>query len=120
MPKGQEKRSAKEVREARAEYVVEPRIAAYPVYGTTRLSAKNQITLPVAYVRDMGLKPGDEITAWLEQGQIVLERKLEGKELLDSLEGSMKHGEWATKEGVDEWLRRERESWGRPWDEKNS
>ena len=32
----------------------------------------------------------------------------------------MKSGAWSSKEGVDEWLRGERESWEREWDEQTS
>jgi bifunctional DNA-binding transcriptional regulator/antitoxin component of YhaV-PrlF toxin-antitoxin module len=107
--------------EAAVAYNAEPPLRmVYPVLGTTRLSTKNQITLPVAYVRDLGLKPGDEVNVWLEKSHIVVERKLHGKELLDSLQGALKYEEWSTKEKVDEWLRAEREGWDREWDTASS
>ena len=100
--------------EAAVAYIAEPPLRmVYPVLGTTRLSAKNQITLPVAYVRDLGLKPGDEVNVWLEKGHIVVERKLHGKELLDSLQGSIKSGEWSTPEGTLKWLKDIRDEWDR-------
>jgi bifunctional DNA-binding transcriptional regulator/antitoxin component of YhaV-PrlF toxin-antitoxin module len=101
-----------ELHEAKLEYLADER-PLYPVLGYTKLSAKNQITLPVAYVRDLGLNPGDEVVVWLEKGQIVLEKRLHGKELLDSLQGSVKSGEWSTREGTLAWIKNIREEWDR-------
>lgn len=92
------------VEEAKLEYRAETP-PMYPVFGTTKLSSKNQITLPVAYVRDLGLQPGDELIVWLEKGHIVLEKRLFGKELLDYLQGSIKSDAWGSKEKIDKWVR---------------
>jgi AbrB family looped-hinge helix DNA binding protein len=106
-PGASEKPDAK-VGEAKLEYVGERR-PVYPSFTFTKLSSKNQITLPVAYVRDLGLKSGDEVVVWLEKGHITLERRLYGKELLDSLQGSMRDPDLKTKEDVDAWVRALRE-----------
>jgi bifunctional DNA-binding transcriptional regulator/antitoxin component of YhaV-PrlF toxin-antitoxin module len=43
--------------------------------GRTRLSAKNQATIPVAALRQAGLKPGDELQVEaVAAGRIVLSR----------------------------------------------
>ena len=41
--------------------------------GYTRLSRKNQVTLPVDVVAAVGLRPGDELRVEAEDGHIVLE-----------------------------------------------
>lgn len=110
------KKDEPKVEEARVAYGAEPdesRIWYFPQYGNSRLSSKNQLTLPVAFVRHLGLKAGDELNVWLEKDHVVIERRLHGKELLDSLQGSMKGGEWSTPEGVDKWLKDIRDEWER-------
>jgi len=117
------KKEQHKVQEAAVAYVVaQPPEGAggYPVYAATRLSTKNQLTLPVAMSRELGLKAGDKVSLWLERGHIVIEKKLHGEELLDSLQGALKGEEWSTKEKADEWLRKEREGWEREWDEESS
>ena len=101
------------VGEAVLAYDAQGTTQAYPAYATTRLSAKNQLTLPVTMVRDLGLTPGDELNIWLEKDHIIIEKRLLGKALLDSLQGSMKGGEWSTAEGVQAWLRNVRDEWDR-------
>jgi bifunctional DNA-binding transcriptional regulator/antitoxin component of YhaV-PrlF toxin-antitoxin module len=107
------------VEEARVPYMVSPLQPPSVIeMATTRLSSKNQITLPVAMVRMLGLRPGDEVdlTAW--QDAIRVERHLDGEDLLTDLEGSMAHvPEWSTKEKIDEYIRNERDSWNREWDQ---
>ena len=44
--------------------------------GYTRLSAKNQVTIPVAVLEQAGLRPGDELKVETEDGKIVLEPAL--------------------------------------------
>ena len=41
--------------------------------GYTRLSSKNQVTLPVAVLARLGLKPGDELRVDEVDGRVVLE-----------------------------------------------
>ncbi len=106
------KNEENKVREAKLEYTADRR-PLYPEMAFTKLSSKNQITLPVAYVRDLGLKPGDEVVLWLDKDHITVERRLYGKELLDSLQGSMKSGEWSTREGTLAWIKNIRDEWER-------
>ena len=44
--------------------------------GYTRLSSKNQITLPADVVSEAGLRPGDELKVARVNGKIVLEPAL--------------------------------------------
>jgi bifunctional DNA-binding transcriptional regulator/antitoxin component of YhaV-PrlF toxin-antitoxin module len=79
----------------------------------TRLSSKNQITLPVAMVRQLGLQPGDELDLTVVGEAIRVERRPKTpQEWVDRLAGSMSHvPEWQTDEDIDAYVRRERESW---------
>ncbi|MEJ7793125.1 MAG: AbrB/MazE/SpoVT family DNA-binding domain-containing protein [Gaiellaceae bacterium] len=43
--------------------------------GYTRLSSKNQVTIPLEVVRAAGASPGDEFKVVQEDGKIVLERE---------------------------------------------
>lgn len=83
--------------------------------GTTRLSAKNQITLPAGICRELGLRPGDEIDLLALAGRITLERRPRTpEEWAGRLAGAMDHmPEWTTDEGIDAWIRGEREGWER-------
>ena len=107
----------KQVGEVKVAYdPVPPRVSVIES-AVTRLSSKNQITLPVAMVRMLGLKPGDEISLLAMDGSIYLEKRLEGQANLDRLRGSMAaYPEWSSKEAIDEYIRGERDSWKRPWD----
>jgi AbrB family looped-hinge helix DNA binding protein len=55
--------------------------------GRTRISAKNQVTLPVAAMRAAGLRPGDELRVESDGGgRIVLVRE---RDPLEDLIGDM-------------------------------
>jgi AbrB family looped-hinge helix DNA binding protein len=86
-----------------------------PMSGITRLSAKNQITLPASIVRQLGMRPGDEIDLLALEGKITLERRPRTpEEWADRLAGAMDDvSEWATDEGTDAWIRTERQGWER-------
>jgi len=86
--------------------------------ATAKLSSKRQITLPAAMVRALGLKPGDELMLIAMDNAIWMERRPQtSKQWHDRLYGSMAHvPEWRTKEDIDAWIRRERDSWDRDWD----
>jgi AbrB family looped-hinge helix DNA binding protein len=101
-------------------------VAAYMAYnatdqdetahqGTTRLSSKNQITLPAAMVRLVGLRPGDELDVREVDGAILLERRPRTpEEWADRLQGTLAGApEWGTKDKIDAWVRRERDGWDR-------
>lgn len=108
-----------ELNDARVAYRVEPQDEEEELRGTTRLSGKNQLTLPVAMVRTLGWRAGDEVDLMIDGEEIWLRRRLQGAPLLDRLEGALRHvPEWQTREGVDAWVRGERDSWDREWDSK--
>lgn len=44
--------------------------------GYTRLSRKNQVTIPVAVLAQVGVNPGDELRVDVDGGRIVLEPAL--------------------------------------------
>jgi antitoxin component of MazEF toxin-antitoxin module len=106
-------RSWRRVAEIGAPYLVmgdeDPSVAR----GVTRLSSKNQITLPVAMVRRLGLTPGDELDLTVVGDAIRVERRPRtAQEWVDRLAGSMSHvPEWQTDEDIDAYVRRERDSW---------
>ncbi len=78
--------------------------------GHTRLSAKNQVTLPVAALAAAGLRPGDELRVEADgAGRIVLSRE---DDVIEKYAGSMTG---AFGPGYLEKLRAE---WDRPWDRK--
>lgn len=46
------------------------------VRGHTRVSKKNQVTIPVAALREAGFEPGDELEVTSQgSGRVLLERK---------------------------------------------
>ena len=98
-------------------YRAEPQEDTDELRGTTRLSGKNQLTLPVAMVRTLGWSAGDEVDLMIDGEEIWLRRRLQGRPLLDKLEGALSHvQEWQTDEGIQAWVRGERDSWDREWD----
>ncbi len=105
------------VAEARLAYLVndEPELVQYV---TTKLSTKNQITLPVAMARSLGLAAGDEVDLKLEGDMIQIERRPKTpQEWIQRLRGTMAHvPEWQSKDQIDAWTRAERENWEREWD----
>jgi bifunctional DNA-binding transcriptional regulator/antitoxin component of YhaV-PrlF toxin-antitoxin module len=55
----------------------------------TRLSSKNQVTIPVEAVRRAGLRPGMELRVEVdEQGRVVISEPTE-VDLIDELSGSL-------------------------------
>lgn len=77
--------------------------------GFTRLSSKRQVTLPIAVVEELNLKPGDEFSVGTEAGRVVLARE-EGvatrrRRALSEFAGSMP-GVWKPGE-----LERLRDEW---------
>lgn len=105
------------IADAAVAYRVDTEDEADALHGTTRLSGKNQITLPVAMVRALGWKAGDEMDLLIDGGEIWLRRRLQGNALLDRLQGGLRDvPEWQTQERIDGWVRGERDSWDREWD----
>ncbi|HVA25439.1 MAG TPA: AbrB/MazE/SpoVT family DNA-binding domain-containing protein [Chloroflexota bacterium] len=56
--------------------------------GYTRISKKNQITVPAEALKEAGLHPGDVLrVARHAPGELVLERELSTEEILDKYAG---------------------------------
>ena len=82
---------------------------------TVTVSSKNQITIPVAILREVGINPGDRMAAAVIDGDIVLMREPEN--WVQYLQGSMKGVYGGTRESIDRYVRGERESWYEPQSE---
>jgi len=106
------------LREARAEYRMGERMIDTEDHAITRLSSKNQITLPVAMVRGLGLKAGDEISLRVLGDTIYLSRRPQtAEEWLAKFSGSIHVPGWETKESIDAYVQGERDSWTREGDD---
>lgn len=81
--------------------------------AVTTLSSKYQITLPAALVRELGLQPGDKLTVRLQDLRITLEpRPRTPDDWVQRFSGTLADRPyWKTKEEIDEYVRKERESW---------
>jgi bifunctional DNA-binding transcriptional regulator/antitoxin component of YhaV-PrlF toxin-antitoxin module len=117
--KNRKPRQAKRLGEARAAYA-ERADAREPLViplMRSRISGKNQITLPVAMTRTLDWRPGDELSLMVWDDTIVLTRLPRTQEEWGTwLAGSLDYPEWRTKESIDEWLKQEREGWEREYD----
>ena len=82
-------------------------------FAVTTISSKHQITLPAALVRQLGLQPGDKLCVRLEDQRITLERQPRTPdEWVQRFSGALAAKPyWGTKEEIDEYVRKERESW---------
>lgn len=112
MPKARppKNRATHHVGEARVAYRTEPpKYDSRSDFAHVTLSSKNQITLPVSMVRALDLDPGDQLTLSRLHGEIVLTKRLYGRELMATLAGSLNRPEWSTDAKIDEWLRIVRE-----------
>ena len=76
---------------------------------TVTLSSKNQITLPVSMLRDMGLQAGAKLVVELVDGRIML--LPEPTSWVDYLAGSMKGVYGETKEEVARYIAEARNGW---------
>jgi AbrB family looped-hinge helix DNA binding protein len=109
------KREVGALRDAAEAYVYDPT----PVElqrGLTRLSGKNQITVPVAVARALGWAPGDEIELRVDGEGVYMEKKLPRIDALRRLRGSLAEA-WPDRESADNYARGERAAWDRGWDE---
>ena len=109
------RRTGSKVQEARAEYGAPERPPIAP-FVTAKVSSKNQVTLPVVIMRALGLEAGDEIEMLAWGDTLMVSKRLYGQELIDRLRGSIDIPEWRTDEAIDEYVRRERDSWERESD----
>ena len=105
------------LREARAVYRVDPHDAPSD-HAVTRLSSKNQLTLPVAMVRALGLEAGDEINLRVLGDTIYVSRRPQtAEEWIAKFSGNIHVPGWETKEKIDAYVKRERDSWTREGDD---
>lgn len=107
----------RKVREAVLDYLTE---AANPMseVAVAKLSSKNQITLPVAMVRRLGLQAGRKLMLRLEDDRIVL--RPEPEDWVEYYHGRLKGVYGSTIEEMDEYVRKERASWRRREDSGDS
>jgi len=91
------------VAEAAVEYITNRREEA-----VSTISTKNQITLPVHLLRQMGVGPGDRLAVTLEGGRLVLRSR--PKDWVEHYAGSLR-GEWQGKiEEIEAEIREGRET----------
>ena len=102
--------AARKVKEAGLAYFIEGRRAVSEV-AVTKLSSKRQITLPAAMVRRLGLEPGDTLAVALEDDKIVLRPR--PRDWVKYYRGRLRGVYGSSVEEIDEYVRRERESWRR-------
>lgn len=81
----------------------------------TTISSKYQITLPARLVRELGLKPGDQLAVELDGLRLILHPR--PKDWVSYTAGSMPGYYGKTKEEIDAYLREVRGSWGTYLDE---
>ena len=89
------------ISEAAAVYVAEEEVAM------TTISTKNQITLPVHLLRELGLAPGDRLAITREGGRLVLRAR--PKDWVRYHGGSLAGVYGATREEIDAGIRELRE-----------
>jgi len=79
------------------------------VQSIVRVSSKRQITIPMEIFRALDLQPGAKLMVKLENGKMVISNPAQSYTdlLVDALQGV--YG--ASKEEVDEYIRKEREAW---------
>lgn len=78
--------------------------------GMVTLSSKNQITVPAAIVRALGLKPGEKLFLKLEDGKVVLQPC--PTSLTKYFSGIFEGYYGKTKGEVDTYLAEVRGDWG--------
>ena len=81
----------------------------------TTISSKNQITLPARMLREIGLKPGDQVAVERNGLRLILHPR--PKDWVSYTAGSMPGYYGKTKEEIDEYLREVRGSWATTPDE---
>ena len=100
--------SGRKVREVALAYLTEGASAMSEV-ATAKLSSKHQITLPVAMVRRLGLEPGDRLAVRVEEDRIVLRPR--PRDWVEYYRGRLRGVYGSSVEEIDEYIRKERESW---------
>ena len=84
---------------------------------TVTVSSKNQITIPVAVLRDLGVSPGDKMAVTLIDSDLVLTP--EPSNWAQYFQGSMRGAYGGSKEAVDRYVLRERQSWYQAMSDEN-
>jgi bifunctional DNA-binding transcriptional regulator/antitoxin component of YhaV-PrlF toxin-antitoxin module len=116
-PKGRKPARGTRVGEPAAVYRVNPTAERDVTIATTRLSGKNQITIPVAMCRMMDMRPGDEIELLVVGDTVYLQRlPRTPEEWGKRFDNSPSTPGWGTDAEIDEYVRRERESWDKEYD----
>ena len=112
------KRAGRRVGEAGAVYRVAPTADRGATIATTRLSGKNQITIPVAMCRLMDMRPGDEIELLVVGDTVYMQRlPRTPEEWAHRFDNSPSTGAWGNNDKeIDANLRAERESWDKEYD----
>ena len=80
-----------------------------PVLST--ISSKNQITLPVHLLRELGLGPGDRVAITIQDERLILRPR--PKNWVEYYRGSLVGLYGNTKEEIDEYIRELRDDGGR-------
>ena len=93
---------ASRVAEAAVEYITNRREEA-----VSTISSKNQITLPVQLLRQMGVGPGDRLAVTLEGGRLVLRAR--PKDWVEHYAGSLRNFWGNTAEEDDAYVREQRD-----------
>lgn len=73
------------------------------------LSSKRQITVPAAFCKALGLKPGEKVLLEIEGDKIIISPK--AKSYTELLAGCLSDVYGKTKEEIELYLRKERASW---------
>jgi AbrB family looped-hinge helix DNA binding protein len=84
-------------------------VSAMSEIATAKLSSKHQITLPVAMVRRLGLEAGDRLAVKVEEDRIIL--RPQPKNWVEYYRGRLRGVYGSSVEEIDEYIRKERESW---------
>lgn len=81
----------------------------------TRLSGKNQLTMPVSVTRLLGWAAGDTIEVRVSGEGVYMEKKLSRSEALRRLRGALAEA-WPDRESAEKYARGERAGWDDEWD----
>lgn len=71
----------------------------------SKLSTKNQVTIPARVLRELGIKPGDELLVYVEDHRIIAEPVESRRERVMRYAGSMVYPKGYLEELRNEWER---------------
>lgn len=74
-----------------------------------KVTSKRQITLPAAIYKKLGIRPGQKMLLEVQGDKIILSPKTTS--YTDLLAGSLKNVYGLTSEEVNNYIRKERETW---------